>query len=231
MNSAKMVRAGIFLASFIGVFTQQPLGAKPGQTGTEADRLPSANSAPQRAASAATTACALHVWPAATTHTTFQGWTHAGAVDGAQRGIKGYPDLRAGAIDTAQQVQILAALDWRDISGDPNLVVVVHPEPTGSDDDRSRTKRLVVDGHVCYRELIITSSLVEAAVFSTRSVRILALRKTFDGSAPPTNFSSMTKAVITLPEKIQPNDPQIDIATRAAFAVAVRKFAVAQSFH
>ena len=208
------------VAAVLMAAAPQPAGAQASTVTTETP-VPSPAPAP----------CALHIWPAATTHTTFQGWTRAGAVDGAQRGIKGYPDLRAVAIDTAQQVQILSALDWREISGDPTLVVVVHPQPTGSDDDRSRTTRLIADGPACYRELIITSSLVESAVFSTRSVRILVLRKTFDGAAPPTNFSTMTKSVITLPEKVQPGDPQIDIATRAAFADAAHKFAVAQSFH
>jgi len=175
--------------------------------------------------------CALHIWPAATTHTTFQGWWKAGAVDGARRGIKGYPDLRADAIDSEQQALILKQIDWRAIHHDPELEVVVHQAPTGSEDDRGRTSRLVSNGSACYREIVVTSSLVEAATFSTRSVRILALRKTFEGDAAPVNFSSMAKAVITLPEQIQAGDPLIDEATRKAFAEAIGKFAVMQSFH
>ena len=131
--------------------------------------------------------CELHVWPAATTHTTFQGWVRAGVVDGARRGKTGYPDLHANALDTGQQVRLLSTIDWRGAFSDPALVVVVHTGPTGSDDDRSRASRLVSEGSSsCYRELIIASSIVEAEVFSSHSVRVLALRKRFDGvgSAP-----------------------------------------------
>jgi len=180
--------------------------------------------------------CELDIWPAATTHTTFQGWVHAGAVDGAQRGIKGYPDLHANALDTGQQVRLLATVDWRGAFNDPALVVVVHPQPTESDNDRSRTKRLVTEGSsACYRELIIASSIVESEVFSKQSVRILALRKRFDGaSSAPVNFSSMSEAAIpfTDADKAAPDSAaRMDTAVQAAFVSAVSKFATIQSFH
>ncbi len=180
--------------------------------------------------------CELHIWPAATTHTTFQGWVRAGAVDGAQRGVKGYPDLHASALDTGQQVRLLATVDWRGAFNDPALIVVVHPGPTGTDDDRSRTSRLVTEGSAaCYRELIIVSSIVESEVFSDQSVRILALRKRFDGAgSAPVNFSSMSEATImfTDADKAAPDSgARMDAAVQAAFVSAVSKFATMQSFH
>lgn len=180
--------------------------------------------------------CELHIWPAAATHTTFQGWVRAGAVDGAQRGKKGYPDLHASALDTGQQVRLLATVDWRGAFNDPTLVVVVHPRPTGSDDDRSRTSRLVTEGSsACYRELIIVSSIVESEVFSSRSVRILALRKRFDGAgSAPVNFSSMSEAVIPFTDADKTaadSSTRMDAAVQAAFVLAASKFANMQSFH
>ena len=180
--------------------------------------------------------CELHVWPAATTHTTFQGWVRAGAVDGARRGVKGYPDLHANALDTGQQALLLATIDWLAAFSDPALVVVVHAAPTGSDDDRSRTSRLVAEGSSpCYRELIITSSIVESEVFSKQSVRILALRKRFDGAgSAPANFSSMSESTILFSDQDKAAadaSARMDAAVQAAFIVAVNKFAVMQSFH
>jgi hypothetical protein len=180
--------------------------------------------------------CELHVWPSAAAHTTFQGWVRAGAVDGAKRGVKGYPDLHASAIDTGQQVRLLSTIDWRGALSDPALVVVVHAEPTGSADDRSRTSRLVAESSSpCYRELIIASSIVEAEVFSKQSVRILALRKRFDGAgSAPTNFSSMSMAPIQVSDadKAAPDaGARMDSAVQAAFVSAVNQFAVMQSFH
>jgi hypothetical protein len=193
-------------------------------------QTPSATAAPSAAP------CELHVWPAATTHTTFQGWVRAGVVDGARRGKTGYPDLHASALDTAQQVRLLATIDWRGALQDPSLAVVVHPAPTGSADDRSRTSRLVAESSSpCYRELIIASSIVESAVFSKQSVRILALRKRFDGAgSAPANFSSMSEsAILFLDEDKAAADAsaRMDAAVQAAFVLAVDKFAVMQSFH
>ncbi len=193
-------------------------------------QTPAATAAPSPAP------CELHVWPAATTHTTFQGWIRAGAVDGARRGIKGYPDLHANALDTGQQARLLATVDWRGAFNDPSLVVVVHAAPTGSADDRSRTSRLVAEGSSpCYRELIITSSIVESEVFSKQSVRILALRKRFDGAgSAPANFSSMSESAIVFSDQDRSAPDagaRMDAAVQAAFVVAVNKFAVMQSFH
>lgn len=202
---------------------------------------PSATAAQTSSASTATAApspalCELDIWPAATTHTTFQGWVRAGAVDGARRGMKGYPDLHANALDTGQQARLLSTIDWRAAFSDPSLVVVVHTAPTGSEDDRSRTSRLVPDGpSPCYRELIITSSFVESEVFSARSVRILALRKRFDGAgSAPANFSSMSEAAILFSDQDKAAadaGARMDAAVQAAFVSAVNKFAVMQSFH
>lgn len=180
--------------------------------------------------------CELHVWPAATTHTTFQGWVRAGAVDGARRGVKGYPDLHANALDAREQARLLAGVDWRGAFNDPALVVIVHDAPSGSDDDRSRASRLVAAGSpACYREVIIASSIIESEVFSRLSVRVLALRKRFDGQgAAPVNFSSMSEAAIAISDadKAAPDaGGRMDAAVRAAFVSAVGKFAVMQSFH
>ena len=217
------VRAMLAMSGLLAISAGAPAAAQmlPAQT-------PSATASPAT--------CELHVWPAATTHTTFQGWIHAGEVDGARRGVNGYPDLHAGALDTAQQARLLGAIDWRRAFNDPSLVVVVHPAPTGSADDRARTARLVAEGAPpCYRELIITSSIVESEVFSKQSVRILALRKRFDGAgAAPVNFSSMSEAAIQVSDqdKAAPDaGARIDAAVQAAFVAAVDKFAVMQSFH
>ncbi len=157
-------------------------------------------------------------------------------VDGARRGVKGYPDLHANALDTAQQARLLAKIDWRGAFSDPALVVVVHAAPTGSDDDRSRTSRLVGEGSSpCYRELIISSSIVESEVFSKQSVRILALRKRFDGAgSAPANFSSMSEAAVAISDADKAAadyGARMDAAVQAAFVSAVGKFAVMQSFH
>lgn len=204
--------------------------AVPAAAQTSPGQSPSATAAPSSAG------CELHVWPADTAHTTFQGWWHAGAVDGARRGIKGYPDFHADALDTGHQARLLASIDWRSAFNDPNLVVVIHDAPTGSEDDRSRTSRLTAGGSSpCYRELIISSLIVESAVFSKQSVRVLALRKRFDGAgAAPVNFSSMSQAPIgfTEADKAAPDaGARMDAAVQAAFVAAVGKFAVMQSFH
>ena len=187
-------------------------------------------------ATAAPTPCELHVWPAATTHTTFQGWVRAGAVDGARRGVKGYPDLHANALDTGEQARLLATIDWRGAFNDPALTVIVHTSPTGSADDRSRPSRLVAESSSpCYRELIIVSSIVESEVFSKPSVRILALRKRFDGAdAAPANFSSMSEAAVLFSDADKAaadSGARMDLAVQAAFVSAIGKFAVMQSFH
>ena len=219
------VRALVAIAWLLAMTAGLPAAAQ-----TIPDQLPSASSAQSQAR------CELHVWPAATTHTTFQGWVRAGAIDGARRGVRGYPDLDANALDTGQQARLLATIDWRGAFSDPALVVVVHAAPTGSADDRSRTSRLVMEGSSpCYRELIIASSIVEAEVFSKRSVRILALRKRFDGAgSAPANFSSMSEAAIQFSDvdKAAANsNARRDAAVQAAFVSAVGKFAVMQSFH
>jgi hypothetical protein len=187
-------------------------------------------------ASASLAACELHVWPAATTHTTFEGWVRGGVVDGARRGKTGYPNLHADALDTGQQARLLSTIDWRDAFGDPEMIVVVHAAPTGSADDRSRTSRLVAESSSpCYRELIIASSMVESAVFAKQSVRVLGLRKRFDGAgSAPVNFSSMSEAPVLLPdeaENARPSSADVDAAVQTAFVSAVKKFAVMQSFH
>jgi hypothetical protein len=188
------------------------------------------------AAAGPSAACELHIWPAATTHTTFQGWIRAGAVDGAQRGVKGYPDLHANALDVGQQARLLATIDWRRAFNDPALVVVVHDAPAAGDDNRSRTSRLVAEGSSpCYRELIVANSIVESEVFAKESVRVLALRKRFDGvGSAPVNFSSMSQAAVVLTEADRAAadaNARIDAALQAAFVSAVSKFAVMQSFH
>lgn len=192
---------------------------------------PSAPAAPAPASSP----CELDIWPAATTHTTFQGWLRAGAVDGARRGMKGYPDMHAGLLDTAQQARLIATIDWRGILGDPALAVVIHPAAPDPGDDRGRTARLVADRPACYSELIITSSIVESAVFSTKSVRIQALRKRFDGAgSAPVNFSSMSQGIIRFSDEdkaAKDADQRWDAAVQAAFVDAVTKFGVMQSFH
>jgi hypothetical protein len=204
------------------------LAGAPAVAQTLPAQTPSATAAPSPAA------CELHIWPAATTHTTFQGWIRAGEVDGARRGKRGYPNLHANALDTARQARLLASIDWRAAFNDPSLVVVVHAAPTGSADDRSRTSRLVAAGP-CYRELIITSSIVESEVFSKLSVRILALRKRFDGAgSAPANFSSMSDSAILFSDEDKAAvdaSARMDAAVQAAFALAVDKFAVMQSFH
>lgn len=190
---------------------------------------------PSTTAARSPATCELHIWPAATTHTTFQGWVRAGAVDGARRGVKGYPDLHAGALDTGQQARLLGAIDWRSAFADPALVVVVHTAPTGPDDDRSRTTRLVAEASPCYRELIIANSIVESEVFSKLSVRILGLRKRFDGAgSAPANFSSMSEAAVLFSDADKgagDSGARMDAAVQAAFVSAVNKFAVMQSFH
>ncbi len=206
------------------------IAAIPGAAQTLPAQPPSATAVPSPAP------CELHVWPASTTHTTFQGWIRAGAVDGAKRGVKGYPDLHASALDTEQQARLLATIDWRGAFNDSALVVVVHTAPTGSADDRSRASRLVAEGSSpCYRELIIASSIVESEVFSNQSVRVLALRKRFDGEGSnPANFSSMSEAAIVFSDadkSAADASARMDAAVQAAFVTAVNKFAVMQSFH
>lgn len=183
--------------------------------------------------SQAQTSCELHVWPSAMTHTTYTGWFHGGAVDGKQRGMKGYPEMYADALDTPQQVRLLSQIDWRTQTGDPNLHFVVHQSPTGSDEDRKRTSRLVADAGPCYRELIITSSIVEAEALSSQSVRVVALRKKFDGAgAPPVNFATMSMAVVQIPDKAGADyDGRMRTAVQSAFLAAVNKFVIMQSFH
>jgi|GEM_PF-1691254 len=177
--------------------------------------------------------CEWHVWPAAVTHTTYYGWAHGGAVDGNQRGIKGYPDMKPDALDAQGQARLLSQIDWHAQTSDPNLRVVIHQIPTGSDDDRKRTSRLLTDTAPCYRELIITGSVVEANVLSSNSVRIVALRKKFDGAnASPVNFATMSMVVFQVPEKNGADfDARMRSAVQDAYLAAVNKFIVMQSFH
>lgn len=177
--------------------------------------------------------CALHVWPAETTHSTYFGWAHGGAIDGNRRGIKGYPATYAEVLDTPGQVGLLGQIDWPTQTGDPGLQVSIHPATTGGDDDRTRTSRLISDSGACYQEIIITSSIIEMNVMASRSVRIVGLRKKFSGpGTSPVNFSAMSMAKIEVPDKTVPDfDEKMRLATRDAFLVAVKKFVIMQSFH
>ena len=179
------------------------------------------------------TPCELHIWPSEHAHTTYFGWVHGGAVDGNRRGIKGYPNMYAEALDTAEQARLLAQVNWPVQTGEAGLQISVHATPTGTDDDRTRTTRLIAGSAACYRELIITSTIVENAAFSSQSVRVVALRKKFDGTtALPASFSSMSMAKVDVPEKTVPEfDAKMRTAVQAAFLEAIKKFAVIQSFH
>lgn len=181
----------------------------------------------------ADTRCALHVWPSDTTHSTYFGWAHGGAIDGNRRGINGYPATYAEVLDTPGQVSLLGQIDWPTQVGDPGVQVSIHPAPTGGDDDRTRTSRLISDSGTCYQEIIIASSIVELNVMASRSVRIVGLRKKFSGpGTPPVNFSAMSMAKIEVPDKTGPDfDEKMRLATRNAFLIAVKKFVIMQSFH
>lgn len=176
--------------------------------------------------------CALHIWPAETAHSTYMGWWHGGATDGDRRGIKGYPHIHAEALGLPEQVRLLRTIDWAGETGQRADLVTVHDSPSPSDDDRTRTSRLV-PGAGCYREIIVTSAIIEAAAMSNQSVRIVALRKSFDASgAVPVNFSSMTSVKVEMPDKKDPAfDEKVVAAMQAGYLAAVRKFIVLQSFH
>jgi hypothetical protein len=66
-------------------------------------------------------------------------------------------------------------------------------------------------------------------------VRILALRKRFDGvDSSPANFSSMSESAVLFSEEDKASadaSARMDAAVRTAFVLAVNKFAVMQSFH
>lgn len=177
--------------------------------------------------------CELHVWPAAAAHSSYVGWFHGGAVDGDKRGIKGYPEMYTGEVDMAHQVAAFRQIDWNAWADAVTYVVTVHESATGADDDRLRATRLVPGDSACYREFIVSSVLIEAATFSSRSVRLVGLMKKFDASGQkPSTFTSMVKADLVLPDKSSANfEIEVRKNTREAFAAAVNKFMVAQSFH
>lgn len=187
------------------------------------------------AGSALAANCVLHIWPADGAHTTFQGWIRAGAVDGARRGVKGYPDFHASALDTPEQAHLLESIDWRAALHDPTLAVKVHDTPTGASDDRTRKARLIADSPPCYREVVVTSAIVESEVFSALSVRILAVRKRFDAAdSTPASFSSMSVAPVGFSDadKAAPDaEARFDAAVRAAYVQAAKQFGIMQLFH
>jgi len=141
--------------------------------------------------------------------------------------------MYAEALGTPQQASLLSQVDWQKQSSDPNLRVVVHLSTTGTDDDRTRTTRLVAGGGACYRELIITSLVVESAAMSSQSVRVMAIRKRFDGAdAVSVNFSSMAMANVPIPEKTGPDfDDRMRAAVQGAFQAAIVKFMKIQNNH
>jgi len=153
-------------------------------------------------------------------------------VDGDKRGIKGYPDMFTDAIDMLHQVTLLNTIDWRGLMGASTLQFTVHDKVTGSDDDRTRITRATPSASPCYREIIVKTSVIEAAAFSSRSLRIVAISKNFEGGNTPKTFSTMTVEPLVLPEKSAPDfDKKMYDEVQRAFVAAMRKFMIAQSFH
>ncbi len=181
----------------------------------------------------ATSLCELHVWPASSAHSSYSGWFHGGAIDGDKRGIKGYPNMYADELDMQHQIDAFRQIDWKTWSDIPNLVITIHENVTGSDDDRLRKTKLVPNSSACYRELIISSVLIEAATFSSRSVRLIALMKKFGSTGNDTStFMSMTRVDVAIPDKSNTSfEKSIRNNVKEAFMATVNKFMVAQSFH
>jgi len=145
--------------------------------------------------------CVLHVWPGAPARSSYTGWFHGGAVDGDKRGIKGYPPMHSDVLSTPVQQRLLEAVDWSHRVHASNLTVVVHNEPPAAQDDQSRTTPLISDRPDCYRELIVHSVLVERAVFSATTVRLMIIAKKWHShDAQPSTFSVMTDERVKLDE-------------------------------
>jgi hypothetical protein len=175
-------------------------------------------------AAPATNACVLHVWPSADAQSSYTGWFHGGAVDGDKRGIKGYPALHADVLTTGVQRQLLSAIDWRELLGRSNLTVVVHDQPPPAADDQGRTTAIVQDHPGCYQELLVHSVLVERAVFSKTTVRLMVISKDWRGSSSePSTYSAMVDAPVDLAA-------DADTSLKGGFVESVRKILMTKYF-
>ena len=166
-------------------------------------------------------ACVLHVWPAGDARSSYRGWFHGGAVDGDKRGIKGYPAMHSDVLTTAVQHQLLEKIDWSGLLATQNLSVVVHDRPPPSDDDQARIAPLTADRPDCYGELIVHSVLVERAVFSATTVRLMIIAKKWRGrTGQPSTFSVMSNEKV----KLDSQDMEtLETSMKNGFAASVAK--------
>jgi hypothetical protein len=149
------------------------------------------------------------------------GWFHGGAVDGDRRGIKGYPALHGDVLSTGVQQQLLTGLNWPDLLNRRGLSVIVHEQPPEAQDDLSRTMPLVADRPACYLELLVHSVLVERAAFSSTSVRVMVIGKTWAApDSPPKTYSAMANASVDLSS---PDAGVIEGALKNGFVASIRK--------
>jgi hypothetical protein len=185
------------------------------------DHLPALQSETISIDSKADQGCILHVWPAVDARSSFMGWFHGGAVDGDKRGIKGYPALHSEVLTTSVQRQLLDQIDWSNRLGMPKLSVVVHDQPPAPQDDQTRAVPLIADQSDCYEELIVHSVLVERAVFSATTVRLMIIAKKWRGrNAQPTTFSVMTNDKVELDNR---NANMVQTSLKDGFVASVGK--------
>jgi hypothetical protein len=116
---------------------------------------------------------------------------------------------------------LLTGLNWPDLLNRRGLSVIVHEQPPEAQDDLSRTMPLVADRPACYLELLVHSVLVERAAFSSTSVRVMVIGKTWAApDSPPKTYSAMANASVDLSS---PDAGVIEGALKNGFVASIRK--------
>ena len=173
--------------------------------------------------------CELHVWPGSGLNSIYSGWFHGGIVNGAVTGRDGYPTVPTEPIDTANQVELLKAVQPNIALQQPDSRVIFHDAALPSRTIRSATTRIDPSIAPCYSELIVDDVFFQQDIVDGSFLKILFRYREFGtDAAPRKTFGTWVKTRLLL----FPPTPATDMAAaaaelRSAFSNDVKLFAAA----
>lgn len=172
--------------------------------------------------------CELHIWPSSGLRSVYYGWFHAGIVDGAVNGRKGYPPVPKDPLPSALQIELLQKLDVAAKLGLQNYSPVWHSEPLDSRTIRTTPGRLTGSTSDCYAELIGDDVFFQQDVFSGSYLKSLIRFRAFGpGPAPTRSFSTWTRTQLTaFPPKEDSQNEAAVAELRDAFTNNISAFGV-----
>lgn len=180
---------------------------------------------PAAAQDAASSACELHVWPAAEIKSVTQGWVWNHTVNQAfDQGLGGI--VRPKVLAPERQVELLATLDLPKLLALPPSAVTIHPAPLARTATATKT-RLSGATTGCYAEMIVSQNFYDSAPLAPRALRSLIVLRRF-GAAPEAESSFSTWADTSLaifPAKVAANAEAADREIAQAYTANIRIFA------